>query len=46
MELSSSASPGSETRTVAGYSPTFDLWSTGGTTTGSAADRAKWVKSW
>jgi prepilin-type N-terminal cleavage/methylation domain-containing protein len=29
-----------------GYNPTFDLWSTGGGTTGSEKDRAKWVKNW
>ena len=29
-----------------GYNPTFDLWSTGGTTSGSATDRLQWVKNW
>jgi prepilin-type N-terminal cleavage/methylation domain-containing protein len=32
------------TRTVAGYNPTFDLWSTGGGTTTS--DVPKWIKNW
>lgn len=31
---------------TAGYNPTFDLWSTAGTITGSAADRAQWIKNW
>lgn len=29
-----------------GYNPTFDLWSTAGTTSGSDADVAKWLKNW
>jgi len=29
-----------------GYNTTFDLWSTGGTTSGSTTDVAKWVKNW
>ncbi len=29
-----------------GYNPTFDLWSTGGGTTNSEKDRAKWIKNW
>jgi prepilin-type N-terminal cleavage/methylation domain-containing protein len=29
-----------------GYNPTFDIWSTGGTTTGTDSDRAKWLKNW
>jgi len=29
-----------------GYNPTFDLWSTGGGTTNSAADTAQWIKNW
>ncbi len=29
-----------------GYNPTFDLWSTGGTTSGSDNDRMKWLKNW
>ncbi|MEP6685865.1 MAG: type II secretion system protein, partial [Verrucomicrobiota bacterium] len=29
-----------------GYNPTFDLWSTGGTTGGSTSDRAQWIKNW
>lgn len=29
-----------------GYNPTFDMWSTGGTTIGTEKDRAKWVKNW
>jgi type II secretory pathway pseudopilin PulG len=27
-----------------GYNPTFDLWSTGGVTTG--ADQSQWIKNW
>lgn len=27
-----------------GYNPTFDLWSTGGTTAGT--DQAQWIKNW
>ena len=30
----------------AGYNPTFDLWSTAGTTSGSATDVAQWIKNW
>jgi type II secretory pathway pseudopilin PulG len=29
-----------------GYNPTFDLWSTAGTTSGSATDRNQWIKNW
>ena len=29
-----------------GYNPTFDLWSTGGTTTGGSADQSQWIKNW
>ncbi len=29
-----------------GNNPTFDLWSTGGTTSGSAADQLQWIKNW
>ena len=29
-----------------GYNPTFDLWSTTGTTSGSTADRNQWNKNW
>ena len=29
-----------------GYNPTFDLWSTTATTTGSASDQAQWIKNW
>jgi prepilin-type N-terminal cleavage/methylation domain-containing protein len=29
-----------------GYNPTFDLWSTAGTTTGSTTDRNQWIKNW
>lgn len=30
-----------------GYNPTFDLWSTGGTTTiSTSANQAKWIKNW
>jgi prepilin-type N-terminal cleavage/methylation domain-containing protein len=46
VSLSTSSNPNSATRTAAGYNPTFDLWSTGGTTTGSDTDRAKWIKNW
>lgn len=32
----------------AGYNPTFDLWSTGGSTktTSTVQDQAKWIKNW
>lgn len=45
-------SNGAATLTVAGYNPTFDMWSTGGTTTqtgiaGTGNDvKNKWVKNW
>lgn len=29
-----------------GYNPTFDLWSTAGTTGGSASERNQWLKNW
>jgi hypothetical protein len=29
-----------------GYNPTFDLWSTAGTTSGGATDRAQWITNW
>ncbi len=29
-----------------GYNPTFDLWSTAGTTGGGASDRSQWIKNW
>jgi len=29
-----------------GYNPTFDLWSTAGTTSGSATDLNQWIKNW
>ena len=29
-----------------GYNPTFDLWSTTGTTSGSPSDRLQWIKNW
>ena len=29
-----------------GYNPTFDLWSTAGTTTGNATDQQQWIKNW
>ena len=32
--------------TTKGYNPTFDLWSTAGTTTGSVTDRNQWIKNW
>ncbi|MEA3210439.1 MAG: hypothetical protein QOE70_3496 [Chthoniobacter sp.] len=33
--------------TFAGFNPTFDLWSTGGSTKGvTAAEQAKWIKNW
>jgi type II secretory pathway pseudopilin PulG len=32
--------------TAAGFNPTFDLWSTAGTTTASATDQAQWIKNW
>lgn len=45
-KLRKSATPKSETRPAPrGFNPTFDLWSTGGTTSGTGA-QAKWVKNW
>jgi prepilin-type N-terminal cleavage/methylation domain-containing protein len=32
--------------TPKGYNPTFDLWSTAGTTSGSTTDRNQWIKNW
>jgi len=32
--------------TTKGYNPTFDLWSTAGTTSGSTTDRNQWIKNW
>ncbi len=32
--------------TPKGYNPTFDLWSTAGTTSGSATDQLQWIKNW
>jgi type II secretory pathway pseudopilin PulG len=29
-----------------GYNPTFDLWSTAGTTSGSTTDRNQWITNW
>jgi prepilin-type N-terminal cleavage/methylation domain-containing protein len=29
-----------------GYNPTFDLWSTTGTISGSPSDRTQWIKNW
>ena len=29
-----------------GYNPTFDLWSTAGTTSGSTTDKNQWIKNW
>lgn len=37
------ANPGDSTK---GYNPTFDLWSTAGTTSGSATDLNQWIKNW
>lgn len=31
---------------AAGYNTTFDLWSTGGSSTSSTNDLAKWIKNW
>jgi type II secretory pathway pseudopilin PulG len=31
---------------AAGFNPTFDLWSTAGTTSASASDQAQWIKNW
>jgi hypothetical protein len=44
--LRTSATPTKETRPTEthGYNPTFDIWSTGGTT--SPTGQAKWVKNW
>ena len=32
--------------TVGGYNPTFDLWSTAGTSGTTPSDQAKWIKNW
>ena len=32
--------------TQTGYNPSFDLWSTTGTTSGSPSDRLQWIKNW
>jgi prepilin-type N-terminal cleavage/methylation domain-containing protein len=32
--------------TTKGYNPTFDLWSTAGTTSASDPDRNQWIKNW
>jgi hypothetical protein len=45
-QLATSNNPDNETRTVKGYQPTYDLWSTGGATGSSDADKAKWIKNW
>jgi general secretion pathway protein G len=29
-----------------GFNPTFDLWSTAGTTSASASDQGQWIKNW
>jgi type II secretory pathway pseudopilin PulG len=29
-----------------GFNPTFDLWSTAGTTTATKSDQAQWIKNW
>jgi hypothetical protein len=29
-----------------GFNPTFDLWSTAGTSTASPSDQAQWIKNW
>ena len=29
-----------------GYNPTFDLWSTGGTTGSNTTDASHWIKNW
>lgn len=31
---------------AAGFNPTFDLWSTAGTTSASMSDQAQWIKNW
>src|SRR3954468_18944958 len=31
---------------AAGFNPTFDLWSTAGTSSASASDQAQWIKNW
>lgn len=45
--LRNSANPTKETRPsqVHGFNPTYDLWSTGGTTT-TTSGQSKWVKNW
>lgn len=32
--------------TQRGFNPTFDLWSTAGTTSGSTSDQLQWIKNW
>ncbi len=46
-KLRTSTNPTKETRPteVRGFNPTFDLWSTGGTTT-TTSGQAKWIKNW
>lgn len=38
--------PDKNSKQTQGYNPTFDLWSTGGGTTSSDKDKAKWLKNW
>jgi prepilin-type N-terminal cleavage/methylation domain-containing protein len=46
-KIATSNNPENENRSAAkGYNPTFDLWSTGGSTSSSDSDRAKWIKNW
>jgi hypothetical protein len=42
----SGTKPTSNSAGTVGYSNTFDLWSTGGTSGSGTYDTAKWVKSW
>jgi type II secretory pathway pseudopilin PulG len=35
-----------QTDPTKGFNPTFDLWSTAGTTSGSTTDRNQWIRNW
>ena len=39
-------STANQANTGQGYNPTFDLWSTAGTTSGSTTDRNQWIENW
>jgi len=42
--LAAGTTPPARPTTTKGYNPTFDIWSTGGSS--SANDQAKWLKNW